>query len=154
MCYNNSKPATTTACWPTALVFALGAVGAAQAKSGDVVWTFPRFGAGASGPSGSVQSSCETYYGIDNAAPLVRNGTVFFVSEHSGWKLFALDAETGVHKWNVTASHSAQGGATAPAADAAGTMVVFAAASAALALPLPHSGSGPTPRFVSVLVHS
>ena len=134
--------------------------GIAASASGDVVWTYAQAGPGASGPPDAGQSSCETYYGIDNAAPVVITGkktksdsdsdsdengngngngngaaatsggttTVFFTSQHSGWKLFALDAESGVEKWNVTASKSKEGGATAPAVDPENPDVVYFAA--------------------------
>ena len=90
---------------------------AVAAKSGDVVWTFPA-GPGSSGPGGVTPDACETYYGIDNAGPVLDvddtgSGGVYFTSEHTGWRVYALDAATGAERWNVTTSDTKS--ATAPA---------------------------------------
>eukprot|EP01051_Picozoa_sp_SAG22_P001591 SAG22_NODE_64_length_23238_cov_83.185566_4_plen_413_part_00 len=66
---------------------------------------------------------CESYYGIDNAGPAVTNGGVYFTSEHTGWRVFGLDAATGAERFNLTTADTTS--ATQPAA--AGGAVFFAA---------------------------
>lgn len=66
---------------------------------------------------------CEVYYGIDNAGPVVTSDSVYFTSQHAGWRVFALEAATGSMRWNFTTSDTAS--ATQPAV--LGTGVFFAA---------------------------
>ena len=98
---------------------------AVTGKSGDVLWTFPA-GPGSSGPGGSTPDLCEANFGIDNAGPVLDDtggGGVYFTSEHTGWRVYALDAATGAERWNVTTADTTS--ATAPAV--AGGSVFFGA---------------------------
>jgi outer membrane protein assembly factor BamB len=53
-------------------------------------------------PGGVTPDSCEASYGIDNAGPVVVDGSVYFTSEHTGWRVFAVDTATGRERWNAT----------------------------------------------------
>ena len=89
-----------------------------------MLWTFPA-GPGSSGPGGVTPDACEAYYGIDNAGPVLDDtaGSVYFTSEHTGWRVYALDAVTGAERWNVSTVDTTS--ATAPAV--AGGSVFFGA---------------------------
>lgn len=99
-----------------------------SAPPGSTLWRFPA-GPGSSGPPEPGLSGCQTYYGIDFAAAVLRNGTAYFTSEAAGWRVFAVDAATGRALWNVSLSaDGADGGevATSTAPTVADTGVYIA----------------------------
>ena len=69
--------------------------------------------------------SCQTYYGIDNAAPVAAGSGVYFMSSGNGWTTYALDAATGKELWHVSTPDTKS--ATAPAVSEDSGSLFFAA---------------------------
>jgi outer membrane protein assembly factor BamB len=67
--------------------------------------------------------SCQTFYGIDNAAPVATDTGVYFMSSGTGWRTYALDVASGKELWHATTPDTTS--ATAPAVS--GGSLFFAA---------------------------
>jgi outer membrane protein assembly factor BamB len=96
----------------TGWVVAVSAQTGAPTIPGSHLWTFGA-GPGSSGSLDQGGTGCQTYYGIDFAAPVLTPSSIIFMSEAKGWRTFAVDVATGVERWNVSFVGSTS--ATAPA---------------------------------------